>query len=55
VFAFDAPYLGSSAGTLLDQPATGMAGGPAASGYRFVATDGGVFAFGHAGFFGSPG
>ena len=55
VFAFDAPYLGSTAGTRLDQPATGMAGGPAALGYRFVAADGGVFAFGDAGFFGGPG
>ncbi len=63
----DAGYFGSTGGITLNKPVVGMAatpyvpganGAPAAPaglGYWLVATDGGVFNFGDAGFFGSAG
>jgi hypothetical protein len=40
-------------GMKLNQPIVGIAGTPDGKGYWLVAADGGVFAFGSAGFFGS--
>ena len=42
-------------GTHLNQPIVGMDATPDGNGYWLVASDGGVFAFGDAGFFGSTG
>jgi hypothetical protein len=53
VFAFSAPFFGSTGGIHLNQPITGMAALPTGNGYRFVAADGGVFDFGDAQFYGS--
>ena len=39
----------------LAQPIVGMAPTPSGDGYWLVASDGGIFAFGDAGFFGSTG
>ncbi len=55
VFAFDAPFLGSTGAVQLDQPIVGMAATPDGGGYWLVAADGGVFAFGDAAFDGSMG
>jgi hypothetical protein len=55
IFAFNAPFYGSSGGIRLNQPVVGMAPSPDASGYWEVASDGGVFTFGSAGFLGSTG
>jgi hypothetical protein len=38
----------------LNRPIVGMAATPSGRGYWLVASDGGIFAFGDAGFFGSP-
>jgi hypothetical protein len=40
-------------GQPLNQPVEGMTATPSGHGYWLVATDGGVFTFGDAGFFGS--
>ena len=53
VFAFNAGFLGSQAGTHLNAPVVGMASTPDGAGYWLVSADGGVFAHGDAGFFGS--
>ncbi|HVW33660.1 MAG TPA: hypothetical protein VHL53_14065, partial [Acidimicrobiia bacterium] len=37
----------------LNQPIVGLAPSPTGRGYWFVASDGGIFAYGDAGFFGS--
>jgi hypothetical protein len=50
-----APYLGSMGGTALNAPMVGMASTPDGNGYWLAAADGGIFAFGDAGFFGSMG
>ena len=39
----------------LNQPIVGMAATPTGDGYWLVASDGGIFAYGDAGFFGSHG
>ena len=46
-------FYGSTGGQPLNKPIVGMAATPDGKGYWLVATDGGVFAFGDAGFFGS--
>ena len=54
MYAFgDARSLGSTGA--LNQPAVGIAPTPKGGGYWLVARDGGIFAFGDAGFYGSTG
>jgi hypothetical protein len=48
-------YYGSMAGQPLNQPIVGMASTSDGGGYWLVASDGGIFAFGNAGFYGSMG
>ncbi|MDP9404093.1 MAG: IPT/TIG domain-containing protein [Actinomycetota bacterium] len=56
VFAFGAPFVGSTGGLRLNQAVVGMAAMPRGrAGYWLVASDGGVFAFGDAPFRGSTG
>ncbi len=49
-----APYLGQ-VNVALNQPVVGVAGTPSGGGYWLVASDGGIFSFGDAGFYGSTG
>jgi hypothetical protein len=53
IFAFNAPFYGSTGGIRLNAPVVGMAATPNDGGYWLVASDGGVFAFGNAPFLGS--
>jgi hypothetical protein len=55
IFAFGAPFLGSTGSIRLNKPIVGIAPTPTGAGYWLVATDGGIFAFGDAPFFGSTG
>src|SRR2546429_9194587 len=55
VFAFGAPFHGSTGNIHLNQPIVGMAPTASGNGYWLVARDGGIFAFGDAGFYGSTG
>jgi hypothetical protein len=55
VFAFGAPFYGSTGNFKLNKPVVGMSAQPGNIGYRFVASDGGVFSYGSAGFCGSMG
>ena len=48
-------YLGALGATMLNAPIVGMATTPDGGGYWMVAADGGVFAYGDAGFYGSMG
>ena len=48
-------YLGDLSATPLNQPVVGMAQTPDGAGYWLTAADGGVFAYGDAGFYGSTG
>ena len=48
-------YLGDLSYTALNQPIVGMTVTPDGGGYWMVAADGGIFAFGDAGFYGSAG
>jgi hypothetical protein len=54
VFAFDAPFHGSTGAMHLNKPIVGMAYESATDGYWLVGSDGGVFAF-DAPFHGSTG
>jgi hypothetical protein len=49
------PRVGSTTNLQLNKPIVGRASTPDGQGYWLVAADGGVFAFGDAGFFGSTG
>ncbi|MCB0993161.1 MAG: DUF3048 domain-containing protein, partial [Acidimicrobiales bacterium] len=53
IFAFGAPFLGSTGAMTLDQPVVDMAATPSGNGYWMAAADGGIFSFGDAGFHGS--
>jgi hypothetical protein len=56
VFAYgDAQFYGSTGSIHLNEPIVGMASAPDGGGYWFVASDGGVFDYGSAGFAGSLG
>ena len=56
IFSFDAPFFGSTGNIHLNQPINGHGShAPTAYGYRFVASDGGVFDEGDAQFAGSMG
>jgi hypothetical protein len=55
IFAFKAPFYGSTGGVRLVQPIVTMAATPDGKGYWLVARDGGVFSFGDARFHGSTG
>jgi hypothetical protein len=54
VFAFAAPFRGSTGNIRLNQPIVGMAANPGTGGYWLVAKDGGIFAF-DTPYFGSAG
>ncbi len=49
------PFCGSTGGMALNAPIVGMAMSPGTGGYWEVASDGGIFAYGAAGFYGSMG
>ncbi|MCP4960217.1 MAG: hypothetical protein GY925_13235 [Actinomycetia bacterium] len=54
VFAFNAPFYGSTGDIVLDLPVVSLVAHPLGDAYWFVARDGGIFAFGpEAGFYGS--
>jgi hypothetical protein len=53
--ASDATFHGSLGAVRLNRPIVGMAATPSGEGYWLVASDGGVFTFGDARFFGSAG
>ena len=55
VFAFDAPFFGSTGDLALNAPVNGMNVDPSGLGYWLVADDGGVFTYGAASFYGSTG
>ena len=55
VLSVGAPHLGPDAGLALKAGVVGIASNPTGRGYWLVGSDGGVFAFGKAGFFGSTG
>ena len=55
VLSVGAPHLGPETGLALRAGVVGIASNPAGRGYWLVGSDGGVFAFGNAGFFGSTG
>ena len=48
-------FSGSAGGTPLNAPVVGMADTPSSNGYWLVATDGGIFSYGDAQFYGSTG
>jgi hypothetical protein len=45
-----APFLGSTGAIALNKPITGMEAASSGGGYRFVASDGGIFYFGSESF-----
>jgi hypothetical protein len=55
IYSFSALNLGGMGGHPLNQPIVGMAATPDGKGYWLVASDGGIFTFGDAGFYGSMG
>ena len=46
MFAFDAPFYGSTGNVHLNQPIVGITAAPDGQGYWLVAKDGGIFSFG---------
>ncbi len=55
MYSFSTPNLGGMGGKPLNQPIVGMAAMPNGLGYWEVASDGGIFTFGAAAFYGSMG
>ena len=55
MFAFNAPFAGSTGGMHLNAPVVGIVGAANGLGYRLVGSDGGVYCFGDAPFLGSMG
>ena len=55
IFAFGAPFEGSTGALQLVKPIVGMTPTASGAGYWLVASDGGIFAFGNAAFRGSMG
>jgi hypothetical protein len=55
IFSFNAPFYGSTGSIHLNAPIVGMESSNNGSGYRFVASDGGIFSYGNAPFYGSMG
>jgi hypothetical protein len=53
IFAYNAPFFGSTGGIVLNKPIVGMEANAPGTGYRFVASDGGVFPYGTSQFEGS--
>ena len=49
----DAAFFGSAGALHLNRPVAGIAAAPDGMGYWMVGTDGGVFTYGDAGYFGS--
>ena len=54
IFAYNAPFYGSTGSIRLNEPVVGMAADLATGGYWLVASDGGIFAY-SAQFWGSTG
>ena len=54
IFSFCQPFLGSMGGQRLNAPMVGMAETPGGGGYWLVASDGGIFDYGDAGFNARP-
>ena len=54
IFAYNAPFYGSTGSIVLNAPIVGMEATASGSGYRFIAADGGVFDYGTSGFYGTP-
>ncbi len=52
IFAYNAPFFGSTGSITLNKPVVGMAVDSATGGYWLIASDGGIFAY-NAPFFGS--
>ena len=48
IFAFHAPFLGSTGGMTIDSPITGIAATPSDNGYWLTTEDGTVYPFGSA-------
>ena len=56
IFAFgDAGFYGSTGGSRINAPITGIQASPTGEGYWLVGQDGGIFAFGDAQYYGSAG
>ena len=53
IFSYNAPFFGSTGASPLNKPIDGMESNSTGTGYRFVATDGGIFDFGSSQFYGS--
>jgi hypothetical protein len=54
IFAYNAPFYGSTGSIALNAPIVAMEADAAGNGYRFIGADGGVFTYGTAGFYGTP-
>jgi len=53
VFSFDAPFYGSAGAIVLNESVVGIAAAANGGGYWLAASDGGIFSYGNAPFYGS--